>query len=81
MRLTPFQQRIIKDEVARIMGEGVRLLLFGSRTDDGRRGGDIDLYLETPERREQAWRQVFNRVGGLEKRKTRRWRDGVYLLR
>lgn len=68
MRLTQFQQRIIKDEVARIMGEGVRLLLFGSRTDDSRRGGDIDLYLETAERREQAWRQVLRLNAALQER-------------
>ncbi|MEW6512875.1 MAG: hypothetical protein AB1443_02615 [Pseudomonadota bacterium] len=68
MRLTPFQQDIIKDEVARIMGEGVRLLLLGSRTDDSRRGGDIDLYLETPERREQAWRQVLRLNAALQER-------------
>lgn len=68
MRLTPFQQRIIKDEVARIMGEGVRLLLFGSRTDDDRRGGDIDLYLETLERRERAWHQVLRLNAVLQER-------------
>lgn len=68
MRLTPFQQRVIREEVARIMGEGVRLLLFGSRTDDSRRGGDIDLYLETPERQEQAWRQVLRLNAALQER-------------
>ncbi len=68
MRLTQFQQKIIKDEVARVMGEGVRVLLFGSRTDDSQRGGDIDLYLETPERREQAWRQVLRLNAALQER-------------
>lgn len=68
MRLTKFQQRVIKEEVARIMGEGVRVLLFGSRTDDSRRGGDIDLYLETPELREQPWRQVLRLDAALQER-------------
>jgi len=68
MRLTPFQQRIIKEEVARVMGEGARVLLFGSRTDDGRRGGDIDLYLETPVRQEQAWRKVLRLNAALQER-------------
>lgn len=68
MRLTPFQRQAIKDEVARIMGDGVDVLLFGSRTDDSRRGGDIDLYLETPERREQQWRQVLRLNAALQAR-------------
>lgn len=68
MRLTRFQRRVIEEEVARIMGEGARVLLFGSRTDDSRRGGDIDLYLETPERREQAWRQVLRLEAALQER-------------
>lgn len=68
MRLTPLQQRIIKEEVARVMGEGVRVLLFGSRTDDSRRGGDIDLYLETPTRQEQAWRKVLRLNAALQER-------------
>jgi len=68
MRLSAFQRQIIKNEVARVMGEGVRLLLFGSRTDDSRRGGDIDLYLETSEHREQAWRQVLRLNAALQER-------------
>jgi predicted nucleotidyltransferase len=68
MRLTPAQQSIIREEVARVMGADVRVLLFGSRTDDDARGGDIDLYLETPEHREQAWRQVLRLNAALQER-------------
>lgn len=68
MRLTPYQHRVIKEEVARVMGEGVRVLLFGSRTDDRLRGGDIDLYLETPEPRRQAWRDVLRLNARLQQR-------------
>lgn len=32
------------------MGDGTRIWLFGSRADDQRRGGDVDLYVE-PESR------------------------------
>lgn len=47
MRLTPGQARITKQTVARVLGMEHRLWLFGSRADDTRRGGDIDLLIET----------------------------------
>ena len=47
MRLTPEQTRIIKAAVARELEPDARIWLFGSRVDDHRRGGDIDLYVET----------------------------------
>jgi len=46
MRLTREQRRIIREEVARVFGAGASVRLFGSRLDDGERGGDIDLYIE-----------------------------------
>ncbi|TIC78977.1 nucleotidyltransferase domain-containing protein [Crenobacter intestini] len=33
---------------ARLLPEGSHVYLFGSRVDDTRRGGDIDLWLELP---------------------------------
>lgn len=47
MRLTSYQQTTIKKLTAEIFGRDARLLLFGSRVDDAKKGGDIDLYLET----------------------------------
>lgn len=47
MRLTPDQTRIIKAAVAREFEPDARIWLFGSRTHDHKRGGDIDLYVET----------------------------------
>jgi predicted nucleotidyltransferase len=47
MRLIPEQTRIIKIAVARELEPDARIWLFGSRVDDERRGGDIDLYVET----------------------------------
>jgi predicted nucleotidyltransferase len=46
MRLTPGQVEIIKRVVAETLGDRVGVYLFGSRTDDTRRGGDIDLLIE-----------------------------------
>ncbi|MDX8127141.1 nucleotidyltransferase domain-containing protein [Methylomonas sp. OY6] len=46
MRLTPQQADILKCIAADVFGTQASLQLFGSRTDDTRRGGDIDLYVK-----------------------------------
>jgi predicted nucleotidyltransferase len=45
MRLTPFEINTIKTSAKKYFGENVSVLLFGSRVDDTKRGGDIDLYI------------------------------------
>ncbi len=47
MRLSHDQQQLIKKTVASIVGPDSRVWLFGSRVDDAKRGGDIDLLIET----------------------------------
>ncbi len=47
MRLTETQRNLIKSAVARIIGPDSKVWLFGSRVDDSKRGGDIDLLVET----------------------------------
>ncbi len=49
MRLSARQREVIVQEVASSLGAGAAVWLFGSRVDDARRGGDIDLYIETPQ--------------------------------
>lgn len=48
MRLTINEQQAIKQAAAAALPPGTRVSLFGSRTDDLRRGGDIDLLVEIP---------------------------------
>jgi len=55
MRLTDDQQRAIRDAARTRFGADVRVYVFGSRTDDHARGGDIDLFVE-------ADRPIPNRV-------------------
>ncbi len=47
MRLSTKQREIIKDIVVSYF-KNAKVYLFGSRVDDKKRGGDIDLYLELP---------------------------------
>ncbi len=44
MRISDYDHQAIKQTFAEVFGEG-KVYLFGSRVDDSRRGGDIDLYL------------------------------------
>lgn len=46
MRLTPGEVRAIRDEVARLDPDA-EVYLFGSRTDDQARGGDVDLWVRS----------------------------------
>jgi predicted nucleotidyltransferase len=45
VRLPKHYQKVIKEKFREFFGEG-EIYLFGSRVDDSKRGGDIDLYLE-----------------------------------
>lgn len=47
MRLTPTQHQCILHATHQNFGDDANVWLFGSRVDDTRRGGDIDLYVET----------------------------------
>ena len=49
MRLSQAQIKAIKSAAAEIFGDEAEVWLFGSRADDSRRGGDVDLMVETAE--------------------------------
>ena len=48
MRLSEKQVAQIKSAAADVFGADAQVWLFGSRVNDQRRGGDIDLYVELP---------------------------------
>jgi hypothetical protein len=47
MRLTPRQHALLRRAAHARFGPGCRLWLFGSRTDGRRRGGDVELLVQT----------------------------------
>ena len=47
MRLTKQQVESIKNIAKQVFGDKASVLLFGSRVDDSKKGGDIDLCIET----------------------------------
>lgn len=49
MRLTPNQITAIRTSASEVFGQDVEVWLFGSRVDDSRRGGDIDLLIRPAE--------------------------------
>ena len=49
MRLQPAEQEAIRRACRDTLPAGSRVRLFGSRLDDTRRGGDIDLLIEFPQ--------------------------------
>ncbi len=67
VRLTESQTQTLIKATHQCFGEAAGIWLFGSRVDDSKRGGDIDLYIETDlksglvaaklEMRSQIWRE------------------------
>jgi predicted nucleotidyltransferase len=49
MRLTTAQIQSIRQTTRQNFGAGASVWLFGSRVDDTRRGGDVDIYVESIE--------------------------------
>jgi predicted nucleotidyltransferase len=47
VRISTAQRQSILQATRRSFGEDAKVWLFGSRADDARRGGDLDLYVET----------------------------------
>ena len=47
MRLSTEQVQAIRQTARRVLGDGARVSVFGTRALDDRKGGDIDLLFET----------------------------------
>lgn len=67
MRITEEQRASIVRAVKRRFGPSARVLLFGSRVDDAKRGGDIDLLVETEYSGEQALTAKFHALSDIQR--------------
>jgi len=47
MRISEFERRCIVEQVTQHIAPNAKVWLFGSRCDDNKKGGDIDLYIES----------------------------------
>ena len=59
MRLSRKEIEVILSIARKIYGESVKVYLFGSRTDDSKKGGDIDLLVRTPEGNKGVLKEIL----------------------
>ena len=79
MRLTAEQRAIIREEVVNAFGPEATVRLFGSRLDDGKRGGDIDLHIEAAGSADELLDRELALHGRLQRRLGERRVDLVVL--
>lgn len=48
MRMTLNEKNIIHETIHHLLGEDVRIWVYGSRLNEDSKGGDLDLLLESP---------------------------------
>ncbi|MBP9692194.1 MAG: nucleotidyltransferase domain-containing protein [Alphaproteobacteria bacterium] len=66
MRLTVMEQDVVRHSFRQCFEAEDHLWLFGSRIDDQKRGGDIDLYVETHLDTHQAIESKFSFLRMME---------------
>ena len=65
MRLSKFEIESIKKTAFHHFGNGVNVYLFGSRTNNKKRGGDIDLFIQQPNGEKLKTRSKINFITDL----------------
>jgi len=69
MRIAFSEAKAIKETASAVFGARAEVWLFGSRADDAKKGGDIDLYVELPpedcsyEKKIRFWCELIRRLG------------------
>jgi len=68
MRITQYQSQIFKELAKKHFGHQTTVCLFGSRTDDLKKGGDIDLFIKNNDKTKLT---IANKVQFLADLKTK----------
>ena len=68
MRLSSMQQKAIVESIREAFGADARTFLFGSRIDDTKYGGDIDLLVEVPLVDELTLPRKIRAVGVIQRK-------------
>lgn len=66
MRLSEETKSIIIDSVRRHFTQAEKIILFGSRADDSKRGGDIDILVQTPLTSAAAFEEKLQTAAALQ---------------
>lgn len=66
MRLTTLEITVIQHSAKNIFGDAVKVYLFGSRVDDDKKGGDIDLYI-VPENKDNLYEKKIKFLSALDR--------------
>ena len=66
MRITREEKNIIKELAIKIFGDQTQVYLFGSRTSDKMRGGDIDLFITSKNKQNLTLRSKLSFLAKLK---------------
>jgi len=66
MRLSEEAKNSIIAAVRRYFSQAEKIILFGSRADDNKRGGDIDILVQTPVSAAVAFEEKLRAVAALQ---------------
>lgn len=66
MRISPHERSIITSFAKQFFGTTSSVILFGSRVDDGKRGGDIDLLIQMSEPAGDQYRKKLEFLAALK---------------
>lgn len=68
MRLSNMERNVIREEAMRSFGADSTVLLFGSRVDDSRRGGDVDLLVIASGSDEELFERKLRATGKIQRK-------------
>jgi uncharacterized protein len=68
MRLSNQARQIVRDTAREIFGDNAKVIVFGSRVDDERCGGDLDILVQTDEPVRERRRKTLQLTARLQMR-------------